>query len=168
MVDRQNQILTVYDENGKQLAQGKKGANSVELTGLDADTAYRPAQFYVAYVDGSNVSPKVALPAFQTLAKQAPVTSTSQDPSQSQSADLNNAANESNSKSQTATSSDDNQASSASASQSTGDSQSKPVSASQAPSASENSKTGSNDSQAQPASDSKSVSSSSSNDQLQK
>lgn len=168
MVDRQNQFLVVYDENGKQLAQGKKGENSVELTGLDADTAYRPAQFYVAYVDGSNVSPKVALPAFQTLAKQEPVTSTNQNPSQSQSADLNNAANESNSKPQDVAGSNNNPASSANVSQPTDDSQSKPVSASQAPSASENSKTGSSDGQAQPASDAKSVSSSSSNDQLQK
>lgn len=152
MVDRQNQFLVVYDENGKQLAQGKKGENSVELTGLVADTAYRPAQFYVAYVDGNNVSPKVALPAFQTLAEQTPVTSNDQSTGQPQ------PASEANSQSQNETPSD-------SVSQPTSDSQSKPVSASQAPSASEN--TGSDAGQPQPASDSKSVSSSSNNNQSQ-
>ena len=152
MADRKDQTLVVYDENGKQLAQGKKGENSVELTGLVADTAYRPAQFYVAYVDGNNVSPKVALPAFQTLAEQAPATSKDQSAGQPQ------PASEANSQSQKETPSD-------SASQSTSDSQSKSVSASQAPSASEN--TNSKDSQAQPASDSKSVSSSSNNNQSQ-
>lgn len=152
MADRKDQTLVVYDENGKQLAQGKKGENSVELTGLVADTAYRPAQFYVAYVDGSNVSPKVALPAFQTLAEQAPATSKDQSTAQPQ------PASEANSQAQNETPSD-------SASQPTSDSQSKAVSASQAPSASEN--TSSDAGQAQPASDSKSVSSSSNNNQSQ-
>lgn len=153
MTDRKDQTLVVYDENGKQLAQGKKGENSVELTGLVANTAYRPAQFYVAYVDGNNVSPKVALPAFQTLAEQTPVTSNDQSTGQPQ------PASEANSQSQKETPSD-------SASQPTSDSQSKPVSASQAPSASEN--TSSDAGQTQPASDSKSVSSSSNNNQSQK
>lgn len=152
MADRKDQTLVVYDENGKQLAQGKKGENSVELTGLAADTAYRPAQFYVAYVDGNNVSPKVALPAFQTLAEQAPVTSKDQSTAQPQ------PASDANSQSQNETLSD-------SASQSTSDSQSNTVSASQAPSASEN--TSSDAGQTQPASDPKSVSSSSNNNQSQ-
>lgn len=152
MADRKDQTLVVYDENGKQLAQGKKGENSVELTGLVADTAYRPAQFYVAYVDGNNVSPKVALPAFQTLAEQAPVTSKDQSTAQPQ------PASEANSQLQNETPSD-------SASQSTSDSQSKAVSASQAPSASEN--TSSDAGQTQPASDPKIVSSSSNNNQSQ-
>lgn len=154
MADRKDQTLVVYDENGKQLAQGKKGENSVELTGLVADTAYRPAQFYVAYVDGSNVSPKVALPAFQTLAEQAPVTSKDQNTGQPQSDNLNKPASEANSQAQKDTPSD-------SASQPISDSQGKAVSASQAPS--ENSDAG----QAQPASDPKSVSSSSNNNQSQ-
>lgn len=152
MADRKDQTLVVYDENGKQLAQGEKGENSVELTGLDANTAYRPAQFYVAYVDGNNVSPKVALPAFQTLAEQAPVTSKDQNTGQPQ------PASEANSQSQNETPSD-------SASQPTSDLQSKAVSASQAPSASEN--TSSDAGQTQPASDPKSVSSSSNNNQSQ-
>lgn len=154
MTDRKDQTLVVYDENGKQLAQGKKGENSVELTGLVADTAYRPAQFYVAYVDGNNVSPKVALPAFQTLAEQTPVTSKDQNTGQPQSDNLNKPASEANSQSQKETPSD-------SASQPTSDSQNKPVSASQAPSASEN--TSSDAGQAQPASDPKGVSSSNNN-----
>ena len=158
MADRKDQTLVVYDENGKQLAQGNKGENSVELTGLVANTAYRPAQFYVAYVDGNNVSPKVALPAFQTLAEPAPVTSKDQNTGQPQSDNLNKPANEANSQSQNETPSD-------SASQPTSDSQSKPVSASQAPSASEN--TGSDAGQTQPASDPKSVSSLSNNNQSQ-
>lgn len=158
MADRKDQTLVVYDENGKQLAQGNKGENSVELTGLVANTAYRPAQFYVAYVDGNNVSPKVALPAFQTLAEPAPVTSKDQNTGQPQSDNLNKPASDANSQPQKETPSD-------SASQSTSDSQSKAVSASQAPS--ENSNTSSDAGQAQPASDSKSVSSSSNNNQSQ-
>lgn len=66
MADTSELSLVVFKGNS-QVAQGDKGKNKVEITGLQPGAVVPEGQYKVAYTDGTNVSDKTDVPGFSVL-----------------------------------------------------------------------------------------------------
>lgn len=66
-VDRSNQMLKIYDKNGKLVTTGEKGKGTAAITGLTAGAKVAVGDYKASFSDGTNESDKVDVPAFEVL-----------------------------------------------------------------------------------------------------
>lgn len=66
MADTSGLSLVAFKGNS-QVAQGEKGTNKVEITGLQPGAVVSDGEYKVAYTDGTNVSDKTDVPGFSVL-----------------------------------------------------------------------------------------------------
>lgn len=66
MADTSELSLVAFKGNS-QVAQGDKGKNKVEITGLQPGVVISDGEYKVAYTDGTNVSDKTDVPGFSVL-----------------------------------------------------------------------------------------------------